>query len=50
MARNFDNIEKDLVATFCHDSPVYWADTTKIYNMLKPLSFKDAQIKQIKPN
>jgi hypothetical protein len=37
MARVFDDVDEALVATFRLDSPVFRADTTKLYDLLKPL-------------
>jgi hypothetical protein len=37
MARVFDNVNKALVSTFRLDSPVFRANTTKLYDLLKPL-------------
>jgi hypothetical protein len=37
MARVFDDVDEALVATFRLDSPVYRADTTRLYDLLKPL-------------
>jgi hypothetical protein len=37
MACVFDDVDEALVATFRLDSPVFRADTTKLYDLLKPL-------------
>jgi hypothetical protein len=37
MARVFDDVDKALVSTFRLDNPVFRADTTKLYDLLKPL-------------